>query len=78
MAETTVESPETDNPNLDEDDRHMTVVSVHPDAESLRLHMEVGRAAFQEFADSNVHTGLALAMTAAAAGETARIRLKVD
>lgn len=30
---------------------HMTVVSVHPDSDSLRLHMEVGRSAFQKFAD---------------------------
>jgi len=29
----------------------MTVSSVHPDSESLKLHMEVGRSAFQEFAD---------------------------
>lgn len=36
---------------FDEQDRHMTVVSVHPDSDSLRLHMEVGRSAFQKFAD---------------------------
>lgn len=30
---------------------HMTVVSVHPDSESLRRHMEVGRSAFSKFAD---------------------------
>jgi hypothetical protein len=36
---------------LDEQDRRMTVVSVHLDSESLRLHMEVGRSAFQKFAD---------------------------
>jgi hypothetical protein len=36
---------------LDPQGSHMTVVSVHPDSDSLRLHMEVGRSAFQEFAD---------------------------
>lgn len=36
---------------LDEQGSHMTVVSVHPDSDSLRLHMEVGRSAFQKFAD---------------------------
>lgn len=36
---------------LDEHGRHMTVVSVHPDSDSLRLHLEVGRSAFQRFAD---------------------------
>lgn len=36
---------------LDPKGSHMTVVSVHPDSDSLRLHMEVGRSGFQEFAD---------------------------
>lgn len=36
---------------IDELGENMTVVSVHPDSDSLRLHMEVGRSAFQEFAD---------------------------
>ncbi|HEX2152571.1 MAG TPA: hypothetical protein VHL52_01155 [Acidimicrobiia bacterium] len=36
---------------LDEQGKHMTVMSVHPDCDSLRLHMEVGRSAFQKFAD---------------------------
>lgn len=36
---------------LDEQGRHMTVVSVHPDSESLRFHLEVGRSAFKDFAD---------------------------
>lgn len=36
---------------LDVQGQHMTVVSVHPDSDSLRLHMEVGRSAFQKFAD---------------------------
>lgn len=36
---------------IDERGRHMTVVSIHPDSDSLRLHMEVGRSAFQKFAD---------------------------
>lgn len=31
--------------------RGMTVVSVHPDSDSLALHLEVGRAAFSQFAD---------------------------
>lgn len=29
----------------------MTVVSVHPDSESLRFHLEVGRSSFKAFAD---------------------------
>lgn len=36
---------------LDPEGGHMTVVSVHPDSDSLRLHLEVGRSAFQKFAD---------------------------
>lgn len=36
---------------LDEQGRHMTVVSVHPDSDSLRFHLEVGRSAFKAFAD---------------------------
>ena len=36
---------------LDEQGGHMTVVSLHPDSDSLRLHMELGRSAFQKFAD---------------------------
>lgn len=29
----------------------MTVVAIHPDSDSLELHMEVGRSAFAGFAD---------------------------
>jgi hypothetical protein len=36
---------------LDPEGTHMTVVAVHPDSDSLRLHMEVGRSAFLAFAD---------------------------
>lgn len=36
---------------FDERGRNMTVVSVHPDSDSLRFHLEVGRSAFQKFAD---------------------------
>lgn len=36
---------------IDEEGRGMTVVSVHPDSDSLALHLEVGRAAFSQFAD---------------------------
>lgn len=36
---------------IDGTGRKMTVVSLHPDSDSLRLHMEVGRSAFQKFAD---------------------------
>ena len=36
---------------FDDQGENMTVVSVHPDSDSLRLHLEVGRSAFQEFAD---------------------------
>jgi len=36
---------------FDEQGKRMTVVSVHPNSDSLRLHMEVGRSAFQKFAD---------------------------
>ena len=36
---------------LDEKGKHMTVVSVHPNSESLQFHLEVGRSAFKAFAD---------------------------
>lgn len=36
---------------FDEEGRHMTGVSVHPDSDSLLLHIEVSRPAFREFAD---------------------------
>ena len=36
---------------LDEEQRHMTVVAVHPDSASLEFHMEVGGAEFRKFAD---------------------------
>lgn len=36
---------------LDEESSTMTVVAVHPDAASVELHMEVGGAAFRDFAD---------------------------
>lgn len=35
---------------VDEGDREMTVVSIHPDSASLELHLRVGRSAFQGFA----------------------------
>lgn len=36
---------------FDERGKQMTVLSVHPDSDSLQHHMEVGRSAFQKFAD---------------------------
>jgi len=36
---------------LDEDQRQMTVVAVHPDSASLEFHMEMGGAEFRKFAD---------------------------
>lgn len=36
---------------FDEDAGRMTVIAVHPDSDSLELHMEVGRSAFAGFAD---------------------------
>jgi len=36
---------------LDEDQRQMSVVAVHPDSASLEFHMDVGRAEFRKFAD---------------------------
>lgn len=36
---------------LDGDQRHMTVVAVHPDSASLEYHMGVGGAEFRKFAD---------------------------
>lgn len=35
---------------VDDAARQMTVTSLHPDADSLRFHLEVGRAAFAQFA----------------------------
>lgn len=35
---------------IDPDGLRMTVVAVHPDIESLKLHLRVGRTAFQGFA----------------------------
>jgi len=37
--------------HLDEELRRMTVVAVHPDSESLELHMEVGLPEFRKLAD---------------------------
>jgi hypothetical protein len=37
--------------HLDEEERRMTVVAVHPDSASLELHMSVGGPAFRKFAD---------------------------
>jgi hypothetical protein len=37
--------------HIDDDAGQMTVVAVHPDSESLELHMEVGRAQFRSLAD---------------------------
>jgi hypothetical protein len=36
---------------LDEDEKLMTVVAVHPDSESLLLHMDVGAEKFRAFGD---------------------------
>ena len=36
---------------LDREQRHMTVVAVHPDSASLEFHMDVGGAEFRKFAD---------------------------
>lgn len=36
---------------FDEDASRMTVIGIHPDSDSLEMHMEVGRAAFAGFAD---------------------------
>jgi hypothetical protein len=36
---------------LDEHQRQMTVVAVHPDSVSLEFHMDVGSAEFRKFAD---------------------------
>ncbi|MFP3880708.1 MAG: hypothetical protein ACLFRT_07420 [Actinomycetota bacterium] len=36
---------------FDEDARRMTVVAIHPDSDSLVMHMEIGRSAFAGFAD---------------------------
>ena len=36
---------------LDREQRHMTVVAVHPDSASLKFHMDVGGAEFRKFAD---------------------------
>lgn len=37
--------------SIDEEAHRMTVLAVHPDAESVELHMDVGGEAFREFAD---------------------------
>lgn len=37
--------------SIDEDSHRMTVLAVHPDAEFVELHMDVGGEAFREFAD---------------------------
>lgn len=36
---------------LDEDQTEMTVVAVHPDSESLELHMDTGAEEFRKFAE---------------------------
>lgn len=36
---------------LDEERRQMTVISVHPDSESLAFHMDEGREEFRKFSD---------------------------
>jgi hypothetical protein len=36
--------------HIDEDAARMTVVAVHPDSESLELHMEIGTAEFRKLA----------------------------
>jgi hypothetical protein len=49
---------ETNNPHIlsyrffvDDDAGRMTVVAVHPNADALEFHMEVGDAKFRKFAD---------------------------
>ena len=36
---------------LDQDQRQMTVVAVHPDSQSLGYHLDTGAAEFRKFAD---------------------------
>jgi hypothetical protein len=36
---------------LDERREHMTVIAVHPDSESLEVHMDEGREEFRKFSD---------------------------
>lgn len=36
---------------FDEDAGRMTVIAIHPDSDSLEMHMEIGRSAFKGFAD---------------------------
>lgn len=35
---------------IDSPGRRMTVVAIHPDSDSLKLHLEIGRSAFEGFA----------------------------
>lgn len=37
--------------SIDEETHRMTVLAIHPDADSVELHMDVGAEAFREFAD---------------------------
>lgn len=37
--------------HFDEDDTRMTVIAIHPDAASLKLHLEIGSKAFRRFAE---------------------------
>ncbi|MFP3914596.1 MAG: hypothetical protein ACLFWM_06950 [Actinomycetota bacterium] len=43
---------------IDPDGSRMAVVAVHPDTESLKLHLQVGRTAFQGFAHLIDLTGI--------------------
>lgn len=36
---------------FDDDAGRMTVIAIHPDSDSLVMHMEIGRSAFKGFAD---------------------------
>lgn len=36
---------------FDEEVARMTVIAIHPDSDSLEMHMEIGRSAFAGFAD---------------------------
>lgn len=43
---------------FDDEARHMTVIAVHPDSESLKAHMEIGRSAFAGFSELIDMTGI--------------------
>ena len=41
-----------------EDERHMSVIALHPDSESMRLHLDVGGPGFRKFRDLITMTGI--------------------